>query len=86
MALIWGHMSLVSCTYDWNNGRSSRMLILCIPQPVAWIYLTVASMTLTVKDPHQFKIEFREEVLLYGGVRSSSRVCAGICEGVSIVS
>ena len=25
-------------------------------------------------------------VLLYGGVRSSSRVCAGVCEGVSIVS
>jgi len=24
--------------------------------------------------------------LLYGGVRSSSRVCAGVCEGVSVVS
>jgi len=24
--------------------------------------------------------------LLYGGVCSSSRVCAGVCEGVSIVS
>jgi len=24
--------------------------------------------------------------LLYGGVSSSSRVCAGVCEGVSIVS
>jgi hypothetical protein len=24
--------------------------------------------------------------VLYGGVRSSSRVCAGVCEGVSIVS
>jgi len=25
-------------------------------------------------------------VLLYGGACSSSRVCAGVCEGVSIVS
>ena len=24
--------------------------------------------------------------LLYGGVRSSSRVCEGVCEGVSVVS
>jgi len=28
----------------------------------------------------------RAHNLLYGGVRSSSRVCAGVCEGVSIVS
>jgi len=27
-----------------------------------------------------------ELTLLYGGERSSSRVCAGVCEGVSIVS
>jgi hypothetical protein len=25
-------------------------------------------------------------IVLYGSVRSSSRVCAGVCEGVSIVS
>jgi len=28
----------------------------------------------------------RAHNLLYGGVCSSSRVCAGVCEGVSIVS
>jgi len=28
----------------------------------------------------------RAHNLLYGGVHSSSRVCAGVCEGVSIVS
>jgi len=33
-----------------------------------------------------FLVKARAHNLLYGGVCSSSRVCAGVCKGVSIVS
>ena len=50
---------------------------------------------MTMTSTRQTKVEVfivgshlhaRAHNLLYGGVRSSSRVCAGVCEGVSIES
>jgi hypothetical protein len=52
-----GEVSLVGCTYDWYNRRSSRKLILCIAPPVALIHPAVDSMTLRVSKAHRFKIE-----------------------------
>jgi hypothetical protein len=55
-----GQVSLVRCTYDWPNCRTSRKLILCIPPPpIAHVRLAVDSTTLTVSEVYLFKIEGR---------------------------
>jgi len=50
----------------------------CVTTNALGILVLEGALTAPGVSPHS--------VLLYGGVRSSSRVCAGVCEGVSIVS
>jgi hypothetical protein len=52
-----GHVSLVRCTYDWHNCRSSRKLILCIPPAITHANVTEDLMTITFRKEHLFKIE-----------------------------
>jgi hypothetical protein len=49
-----GQVSPVGCTNDWHNCRSSRMLIVCIPPPIAHVHLAVDSTTLKVSEAHWF--------------------------------
>jgi hypothetical protein len=52
-----GHVSLVGYTKDWYNRPSCRLLILCIPPPVAGVYLAVYSATFRVWEAHQIEFE-----------------------------
>jgi hypothetical protein len=52
-----GYVGLVGCTNNCHNRRSSRKLILGVPQPIACIYRAVYSATFRVCKVHQFTIE-----------------------------
>ena len=51
------HVSLVICTNDWHNRRSSMKLNWYIPPPIASVHLAVNSTALTISETHQFEIE-----------------------------
>jgi hypothetical protein len=54
-----GQVGLVGCPHVWNNGRSSRKLILRIPAPTTCVHLAVYSATFRVSKAHWFKIKVR---------------------------
>jgi len=54
-----GQVSLVGCTNDWHNCRSSRKLILRLTQPIARVHLAVYSVIFRICQAHRFKIEVR---------------------------